>query len=92
MRSVRLTSVSTDPFFYFVEYNRTTFSVTKNLTLLTPTLHHFNDDNGVFAVGYLQSDQRSLFRVETSVWFARDILNFLRQFSFNRSVIFIITR
>ena len=53
----------------------------------TLTLRHLND-NGVLAIGYLQSDQRSLFHViETSVWFARDILNFLRQFSLDRSAI-----
>jgi hypothetical protein len=35
----------------------------------------------------LLSDQLSLFRIETSVWFARYMHNFLRQFSFDRSEI-----
>ena len=50
-----------------------TFPVTKNLidlqvlrhSILTSTLRHFND-NGVLAIGYMQSDQRSLFRVEAA--------------------------
>ena len=64
-----------DHFLTLLRMNHTTFPVAKNLqvlqhSILTPTLRHFND-YGVLAIGYMQSDQRSLFR---AVWFPRDSL------------------